>query len=166
MLRGNEIMHPRQRHDIRTRPPWATQAQPGREVGSNLQVPFLFHPGRRRRQIPTTVVVPSPRADRTHLKPCSAPVPSCTKGICIRARPRQPRLHEETTRPNRLRNSYPRQAQRLLVMGHTIGARIQPGPLHGTPLLLPSLCHQDESNEDQRHCFFQEPVHHQPSNPT
>jgi hypothetical protein len=39
-------------------------------------------------------------------------------------------------------------------MGHTIGARIQPGHLNGTPSLFPSLCHQDESNEDQRHCFF------------
>jgi hypothetical protein len=107
--------------------------------------------------------------NRTHLKP-SAPVPSCTTCICICTRPWQPQLHEETIHPDWLRDSNSRQTQRPLVMGHTIGARIQPGHLDGTPLLLPSLCHQDKSNENKRHCFFQAPVHHQPSkfhlNPT
>ncbi len=51
-------------------------------------------------------------------------------------------------------------------MGHTIGARIQPEHINGTPSLLPSLCHQDKSYQDKRHCFFQAPVHHQPSNLT
>ena len=51
-------------------------------------------------------------------------------------------------------------------MGHTIGARIQPGTLNGTPPLFPSLCYTDKSNEDQRHCSFQAPVHHQPRNLT
>ena len=35
-----------------------------------------------------------------------------------------------------------------------IGARISPGHLDGTPSLFTSLCHQDKSNKDQRHCFF------------
>ena len=136
-----------------------------RESNPNLQIPFHLHPGRRRRQIPTITVVPPPRTSRTHLK-SSTPVQSCTKRIRIRARPWQPRLYEETICSHRLRDSNPCQARRPLVMGHTIRARIQPGHLDETPSLFPSLCHQDESNEDQRHCFFQAPVHNQPNHLT
>ena len=55
---------------------------------------------------------------------------------------------------DRLRDSHSRETQQPLVMGHTIRARIQPGHIDGTPSLLPSLCHQDESNQDKRHCLF------------
>ena len=142
--------------------PLATQAQPGRKGDPDIQVPFHFHPGRRRRQIPTIAVVPPPRASRTHLEP-SAPVSNYTKRICICSRPQEPQLHEETIRPDRLRDSNSRKTRQPFVMGHKIGARIQPGHINGTPSLLPSLCNQNESNQEKRHCFFQAPVHHQPN---
>ena len=116
--------------------PLATQAQPGRKGDPDIQVPFHFHPGRRRRQNPTIAVVPPPRASRTHLQP-TAPVSSYTKRICIRARLWEPRLHEETIHPDRLRDPNSRKTQGPFVMGHKIGARIQPRHIDGTPSLLP-----------------------------
>ena len=55
---------------------------------------------------------------------------------------------------DRLRDSHSHETRQPLVMGHMIRARIQPGHIDGTPSLLPSLCHQDESNQDKRHCLF------------
>ncbi len=58
------------------------------------------------------------------------------------------------------------QARQPSVMGHKIGARFQPGHIHGAPSMLQGICDEDKSNKDQRHCSVQAPIHNKPNNLT
>jgi hypothetical protein len=78
-------------------------------------------------------------------------------GIC--ARPRHPRLHAKYICPDWLCGPYARQARQLSVMGHKIGARFQPGHIHGTPPMFQGICDKDKSNKDQQHRHVQAPIH-------
>ena len=151
---------------------WITNSSPRDNTGKTRQSGLFKHSKPTSSpswpvltKIPPIALVPPTQANRTHFE-SPTPIKSSTKNLGICACPRHPQLHAKTIWPNWLCGPNARQARQPSVMGHKIGARFQPGHIHGAPLMLQGICDEDKSNKDQRHCSVQAPIHNKSNNLT
>jgi hypothetical protein len=133
---------------VQTGPPQQSQTQPSRARHPDFQSAFYRNPGRSLRQVSALPLVPSPQANRTHLK-SPPPIQGSSKNIRICPCPRPPRLHEKAICPSRLRNRSPRQTGQPPNLGHEIGCRFQHRHVDGTPPMFSSVCYKNQSNTDK-----------------